>query len=177
MHCLKFNPLLASLLAAAALFVSLAQAAEHLVNIQNNAFNPASVTITVGDTVRWVNKDAVGHTSTSDIAGLWDSKALTTGKNFTRPFGVVATYTYHCTPHPFMKGTVIVQAQGGGVGPKPSAGNPSAPPPAPSSTGAPEPSPSNSQGGPYSDAPATRRADVSVVAFLVILAFVQQLAF
>ncbi|KAF9163488.1 hypothetical protein DFQ27_005520 [Actinomortierella ambigua] len=173
MHCLKLNPLLATLLAAT-LFVSLAKAAEHLVNIQNNAFSPPSITVNAGDTVRWVNLDAVAHTSTSDTAGLWDSKSLAKGQNFTRPFGTEATYTYHCTPHPFMKGTVIVKAQGTGGAPKPSASTTGSQPPAsggnPTSTSTPTPTQ-------RSEAPATRRADVSMFALLAILVFVQQLAF
>lgn len=76
------------------------------------SFAPETIEITVGDTVRWTNRDATRHTVTAgvdaeptDVFHLTlddrgDSAALT----FTEP----GEYRYFCTPHPFMEGTVSV---------------------------------------------------------------------
>ncbi len=77
------------------------------VNIQNFAFVPQTVTVCQGATVRWTNLDGVQHTSTSDN-GVWDSGLLGTNQSFSFTFNTPGTYPYHCTPHPFMRGTIIV---------------------------------------------------------------------
>lgn len=69
---------------------------------------PAEIRVPVGATVRWVNKDPLAHTTTS--AGVWDSGPVDPGGAFEFTFTSVGTYNYICTPHPFMKGTVIVEA-------------------------------------------------------------------
>jgi glucose/arabinose dehydrogenase/plastocyanin len=80
------------------------------VSIQGFAFSPASVPINVGDTVKWTQHDSsVQHTTTSDT-GIWDSGPLSQGQTFSHTFTAVGSYPYHCTPHPFMTGEVIVQA-------------------------------------------------------------------
>jgi len=78
------------------------------VRIAGFAFSPASVTIAVGDTVRWTEMDGFGHSSTSDT-GLWDSGSLPLNGTFSFTFNSPGTYLYHCTPHPFMTGMVIAQ--------------------------------------------------------------------
>jgi plastocyanin len=79
------------------------------VSIQSFSFNPQIVDINVGDTVRWTNFDNVigGHTSTSDT-GVWDSPPLMQNDTFEFTFNQAGTFPYHCTPHPFMTGTVNV---------------------------------------------------------------------
>lgn len=77
------------------------------VSIQDYSFSPTPVTITVGDTVRWTNNGPSIHTSTSDTA-VWDSGLLNVGQTYSFTFTIAGTYPYHCTPHPFMQGTVIV---------------------------------------------------------------------
>jgi plastocyanin/phosphatidylethanolamine-binding protein (PEBP) family uncharacterized protein len=81
--------------------------APNTVVIQNFAFVPATITISVGQTVTWVNGDSAPHTSTSDT-GLWDSGTLAQGASFSRTFTTAGTFDYHCTFHPGMVGTVIV---------------------------------------------------------------------
>lgn len=83
-------------------------AATVAVKIQNFQFQPSPVTINLGDSVKWTNQDAAPHTSTSDTA-LWDSGNLATGASFTRRFDKSGKFTYHCTIHPGMTGTVIVR--------------------------------------------------------------------
>jgi plastocyanin len=73
-----------------------------------NVFEPATITINVGDTVTWRNIDDVPHTSTSDD-GVWDSGALAAGEEFSFTFEEAGTYPYFCEFHPGMEGTVVVQ--------------------------------------------------------------------
>ncbi len=73
-----------------------------------NVFEPATITINVGDTVTWRNTDDVPHTSTSDD-GVWDSGALAPGEEFSFTFEEAGTYPYFCEFHPGMEGTVVVQ--------------------------------------------------------------------
>jgi plastocyanin len=67
-----------------------------------------SITVTTGQTVRWTNADAVAHTVTFD-RGATSSQELAQGATFVVRFDTPGRFAYHCTPHPFMKGVVIVQ--------------------------------------------------------------------
>ncbi len=71
-------------------------------------FEPATITINVGDTVTWRNTDDVPHTSTSEDE-VWDSGALAAGEEFSFTFEEAGTYPYFCEFHPGMEGTVVVQ--------------------------------------------------------------------
>ena len=84
-----------------------------VVLVRNFTFIPAQVTIKRGTKVTWVNCEDPGsdaHTSTSDT-GVWDSPSIPVGAVFTRTFNDVTgtVFSYHCTPHPFMKGTINVE--------------------------------------------------------------------
>jgi plastocyanin len=81
-----------------------------VVDIRGFAFGPDRIEVTAGTTVAWVNGDAVGHSSTADD-GAWDSGLIGPGRRWERTFERPGTYPYHCTPHPFMKGVVIVRAK------------------------------------------------------------------
>jgi plastocyanin len=72
------------------------------------AFNPNPITVAVGTSITWTNTDAITHTSTAD-AGAWSSGLIPPGTTFTASFPTAGTYTYHCTIHPGMVGTVIAQ--------------------------------------------------------------------
>ena len=80
----------------------------HTVDIRNFAYSPSTITIKKGDTVVWTNHDSVGHTVTSDQGTELGSGIITTEDSYSHTFDVAGTYTYHCTIHPNMKGTVIV---------------------------------------------------------------------
>src|SRR6266403_1001884 len=91
-------------------------AATVTVTVGNNCFcfQPASVTIHPGDTVRWT-WSSTGHSSTSGSPGapngLWDSGILSQGAAFTHTFNTVGSFPYYCTPHGAccgMRGTVTV---------------------------------------------------------------------
>ena len=80
----------------------------YTVDIRSFAFSPKTITINKGDTVVWTNYDSVRHTVTSDQGGELDSALLSDGASYSHVFDEDGTFSYHCTPHPSMKGTVIV---------------------------------------------------------------------
>jgi plastocyanin len=77
------------------------------VQIRNFAFSPATITVSVGTTITWKNYDNVAHTVTSD-EGLFDSGNISQNATFTQTFDSAGTYDYHCTPHPTMMASVVV---------------------------------------------------------------------
>lgn len=89
-------------------FTTIAIVAPNEVIIQSMAFIPATLTVSVGTTVRWKNKDSMAHTVTSDT-GAWDSGNIDINAVFNFPFTAAGTYHYHCSYHPSMTGTIIVQ--------------------------------------------------------------------
>ena len=78
------------------------------VTLQNFAFSPATLTVKVGTTVTWTNKDGTTHTVTSD-SGVFNSGNLSPNATFSYTFNNTGTFTYHCSIHTYMTGTVIVQ--------------------------------------------------------------------
>lgn len=82
--------------------------APNTVAITNFTFSPSSVTIAKGTIITWVNNDGVAHTSTSDN-NVWDTGSIAPGASKTVTFGTSGTFAYHCTVHPMMTGTIIVQ--------------------------------------------------------------------
>jgi plastocyanin len=78
------------------------------IEIKSFRFLKDTVRVTPGTVVRWINRDAVGHTSTADD-GDWESRLLGPGESFEHRLDRAGTFTYHCTPHPFMRGVVIVE--------------------------------------------------------------------
>ncbi len=77
--------------------------------ISGFAFSPSTLTIKVGDTVTWTNQDAAKHTVTSDSGSELNSELLGKGRSYSHTFATAGTYNYHCTPHPYMTGKVIVE--------------------------------------------------------------------
>ena len=72
------------------------------------AFAPNLVEIGAGGTVAWTNRDQLPHTVTADD-GAWDSGPIAPGVTWRRTFERPGTYRFHCTPHPFMKGVIVVR--------------------------------------------------------------------
>lgn len=77
--------------------------------IINFAFVPTTIEINAGDTVVWENRDTVRHTVTSDSGDEMNSRLLGKGERYSHTFNTAGTYNYHCTPHPYMKGKVVVK--------------------------------------------------------------------
>jgi plastocyanin len=78
----------------------------NFIEIQNFAFNPATVTIKVGDRLIWTNNDSAQHQIKSDT---FNSDPLSKGQTFSFTFKTAGTYDYSCAIHPSMKGQIIVQ--------------------------------------------------------------------
>lgn len=76
------------------------------VAIQNFAFNPATLTVKAGATVKWTNEDAAPHQINS---GTFNSQSLNTGDSFEFKFDTPGAYNYTCSIHPSMKGAIVVQ--------------------------------------------------------------------
>jgi plastocyanin len=70
-------------------------------------FDPATLSVTAGETVRWFNDDALPHTVTA-ADGSWDSGNLPPGASFERHFDAAGTYQYLCRYHQGMIGTIAV---------------------------------------------------------------------
>jgi plastocyanin len=81
------------------------------VEIVNFAYDPDPVTIEEGGKVIWQNEDSAPHTATADD-GSFDTGTLEEGKRGSETFKEAGTYSYICSIHPYMKGTVEVVAAG-----------------------------------------------------------------
>lgn len=82
--------------------------AQVMVSISGFAFQSANLTVKAGATVTWTNKDPMAHTVTADD-GSFDSGTMKTDATYSHTFTKAGTFSYYCSPHPFMKATVIVQ--------------------------------------------------------------------
>jgi LPXTG-motif cell wall-anchored protein len=91
-------------------------AASSSVTIADFSFAPASISISQGDTVTWTNNGPTPHSATA-TNGSFDTGIFPKGQSRTHTFNEAGTFSYICTPHPYMKGTVVVQASqtGGGT--------------------------------------------------------------
>jgi plastocyanin len=78
--------------------------------IKNFAFDPSSLTVKSGTVVKWTNQDGASHAIVSDTGSpaTFSSDSLSTGASYSFTFTQPGTYTYHCSIHPSMKGTIIV---------------------------------------------------------------------
>ena len=110
------NRLWLNLLALLALAAPIALAAapatrpageKHAISIKDMAFTPASLDIKTGDTVVWSNNDDRDHNVTEG-SGAFKSDNLKPGGTFSFQFKKAGKFTYSCTYHPRMKGTITV---------------------------------------------------------------------
>ena len=76
--------------------------------IQGSAFSPATITVKANTTITWTNKDGIPHTVTSNT-GIFESNSISGGGTWSQPFITAGSFPYHCSIHPSMKGTVVVQ--------------------------------------------------------------------
>jgi plastocyanin len=76
--------------------------------IRSMAFARTRIEIPVGTAVEWKNNDPLGHTVTA-LDRSFDSGLIAPGGTWRRTFDRPGTYEYVCTPHPFMKGVVVVR--------------------------------------------------------------------
>jgi len=66
-----------------------------------------SAVVPVGGSITWTNMGAQSHTATS-TEGAFDTGLVAPGASASIQFDVAGTYTYVCSPHPWMKGSVTV---------------------------------------------------------------------
>ena len=78
-------------------------------------FAPSSVSVAVGDTVTWHNTGQAPHNATADD-GSFKTPTLNNGQSASHTFTQAGTFSYTCTIHPNMKGTVRVLSSSGGGG-------------------------------------------------------------
>ncbi len=83
-------------------------AANAEVRIDNFSFEPQTVTVPVGATVTWTNRDDIPHTVVS-TDGVFKSKVRDTDETFSYTFTKAGTYPYFCSVHPKMTGKILVQ--------------------------------------------------------------------
>lgn len=80
------------------------------IEIRGLKFDDPEIEIPAGTIVRWVNRDPVVHTSTADGDNpVWSSPSLAPGDVYEVTFDAPGNFTYHCVPHPFMRGTIVVR--------------------------------------------------------------------
>jgi plastocyanin len=95
---------------AASLDEKLAAGAEVAeVRIENFSFAPAALEVAAGTAVTWVNHDDMPHTVVSSDNTTFKSKALDSGDKFSHVFAKPGRYSYYCSLHPRMTGTVLVR--------------------------------------------------------------------
>jgi len=82
--------------------------AKQVVTMEAVAFQPGDLTVNVGDTVVWNNKDPFPHTVTAK-GGTFDSKSLAAGRTWAYRAQKKGDYPYVCTLHPTMTGTLHVR--------------------------------------------------------------------
>jgi plastocyanin len=84
-------------------------AAENKIEIKDFAFNPQTITVKFGQKITWINRDEEPHTIVSVEKQFKKSTALDTDQEFTIVAGSPGTYSYYCSVHPKMTGTIVVE--------------------------------------------------------------------
>jgi plastocyanin len=90
--------------------VVLADDATHTINQKDKTFSQSEITVKVGDSISFVNQDAVVHNVFSTTPGMeFDLRTQQPGKESTVPFTKEGTCEVRCAIHPKMKLTVKVE--------------------------------------------------------------------
>jgi plastocyanin len=76
--------------------------------IQDFTFRPTHLEVDAGTTIVWTNGGQMAHTVTAED-GEFDSGPLEPGDRRGLTFTKSGTYHFHCTPHPFMTGVIVVR--------------------------------------------------------------------
>ena len=78
------------------------------VSIDNFAFSPAAVAVKTGASVTWTNNDGEPHTVSFDDGQARSPVLAAPNATFSHMFTHAGTFTYHCSIHAYMTGTVTV---------------------------------------------------------------------
>ena len=84
-------------------------AGQNKIEIKDFAFNPQTLTVKSGERITWINRDEEPHTVVSVEKQFKKSPALDTDEEFSITAGSPGTYSYFCSVHPKMTGTIIVK--------------------------------------------------------------------
>lgn len=76
--------------------------------IREMRYEPASMTVAIGDTVAWINRDLVPHTATAQ-SREWDSGSIEAGASWRTIVRTRGPLPYACVYHPGMQATLLVQ--------------------------------------------------------------------
>jgi len=87
----------------------------YTVKMQNSAFSPATLTVTLNSTVTWMNNDNMVHTVTASD-GSFDSGDIAVGASYTRTFSTAGTVNYSDTHNSSMTGVIVISGSSGGGG-------------------------------------------------------------
>ena len=79
------------------------------IEIRDFHFNPETIRVKSGAQITWINKDEEPHTVVSVEKQFKKSQPLDTDQSFTVTMGAPGTYSYFCSVHPKMTGTIIVE--------------------------------------------------------------------
>jgi plastocyanin len=79
------------------------------VTISNFKFTPGTLTVKQGVRIPVTNHDSTAHTATADNGNSFDTGNIDPGSSAAFTLSKAGTYSYHCTIHPFMHGTLTVR--------------------------------------------------------------------
>ena len=79
------------------------------VTIKDFAYGPADLTVASGTKLTFTNDDSTSHTATSTDQGGFDTGTIEKGQTKSVTVEQPGTYSYVCSFHPFMHGTVTVR--------------------------------------------------------------------
>ena len=103
MKARRILPLLPALMLGASVS---AQAASIQISMENLVFAPAEASAKVGDTIEWVNKDVLAHTTTARNGDF--DVTIPPKKTVTLVLKKAGTVDYYCRFHPNMRATLVV---------------------------------------------------------------------
>jgi plastocyanin len=78
------------------------------IDISNFMYSPAVLEVEVGSTITITNEDETEHTATSNTEGVFDTGTLKKGQSTSFKVNKVGSFSYHCSFHAFMHGTIEV---------------------------------------------------------------------
>ena len=84
-------------------------AGQNKIEIKDFAFDPQTITVKSGEKITWINRGEEPHTVVSGEKQFKKSPALDTDEEFSITAGSPGTYSYFCSVHPKMTGTIIVK--------------------------------------------------------------------
>lgn len=110
--CWKLIPMLCTILVGACMAHDLepklnSQPRVHEVEIKKFRFKPQILSISPGDSVRWVNRDIVPHRVADADQKIWHSNDMAPEDSFSEP--ILVSTTYICTLHPGMQANIVVR--------------------------------------------------------------------